>query len=48
MRWKKVVWKIDDRVGRDEGGNIDKEPLGLGSNKCMRLTLGQLHHIYKR
>ena len=21
MGWKKIVWKIDDRVGRDEGRN---------------------------
>ena len=26
MGWKKIVWKIDDRVGRDEG-----------RNKCMRV-----------
>ena len=26
MEWKKIVWKIDDRVGIDEG-----------RNKCMRV-----------
>ena len=26
MGWKKIVWKIDDRVDRDEG-----------INKCMRV-----------
>ena len=26
MGWKKIVWKIDDWVGRDEG-----------RNKCMRV-----------